>query len=248
MTLQFRDIAVKVKERGLAAGGTGSGKSTLGERQIMWFANEYKTSRILIADTKPRFRAEWGLDGLRADRRYRGWDHGTPIPDSVLWDPKLRNYGLNMAWELGHRIVIAQTDDASEIPMAFDCIDTFFTQSRASRPQLLYVDEVLDFYGTNGQPRRGTKKDGIARTIRAGREKGMGAFIATQRPVGVPPQLASEITNCYLFRLDREQDVKSLVMNGAVPPGTVPPGRDHAFLYYHKPTRQTRMLELDLKK
>jgi hypothetical protein len=244
--VNFGDIAVKARERGLAAGGTGSGKSTLAEVQIPWFLAEYPTSRVLVADTKPRFRPEWGLDGLRAKRHYKTWAHGTVLNGSVLWDPAQKDYGLGMAWQLGHRTVVAQCDDATEIPSVFDCIDTFFNQANAKRPQLLVVDELLDFYGPNGQPRRGTRKDGIARTIRAGREKGMGALILTQRPVGVPPQLASELTNCYLFRLDREDDVRTLEKNGAVPFGTVPPGKDHEFVFYDKVTRKVNLLKLRL--
>lgn len=121
--MKFDEIAVHTAERGFAVGGTGCGKSTLAEQEIDWFGSRYRDSRILIADTKPRFRADRQLDGLSAHRRYRRWGHGRAVPDSVLWEPRDKGFGLETAWELEHRIVIAQGDEVRDVVLMQDCID-----------------------------------------------------------------------------------------------------------------------------
>ncbi len=78
------DIMLGPGERGLMLGMTREGKSTLSEVQIDHWYNTYKDADILIIDSKPRFRAEWQLNGLPAAPLYRNWDWGTLVPNSAL--------------------------------------------------------------------------------------------------------------------------------------------------------------------
>src|SRR5690349_21239400 len=62
----LQDITLGTDERGLLLGMTGTGKSVLGEVIIdRWYEDE-RNSDIIILDTKPRFMAQWQLNGLPA--------------------------------------------------------------------------------------------------------------------------------------------------------------------------------------
>lgn len=210
--LSFDSIALRKAERGLVVGGTGTGKSTLMEFLIADFVQRYRNGRVVIADTKPRFRAEWELNGTSAAKRYKHWDHGTVIPGSVVGDLSRADGGLSDAWTLGHRVVILQTDAQREWPAILRVLATFFKQARTSRPQLAVADETQDFFGSNGQPIAGLgeHRDVLLRFVRAGRERGAAVLFGMQRPVGIPVPLKNELTKLYLFGLANEDDVDEL--------------------------------------
>lgn len=232
------DLMPKKAERSGFFGGTGSGKSTALEVVIKNFLDSHASGVVAIADTKPRFRAEWMLSGMRA--KYPGWDHGPTLPGSVAWDPHARDYGIPLALQLGHRIVVLQ-DHSQTTPgriAVLDAINVFFRGARASKPRLLGVDELMDFYSAAGATPRGAP-DSILRVVRAGREKGMSAALASQRTRRIPQQVLCELSRTYLFRLDRESDVDNLIDNGAVPAHTIPPQQDHVFFYFEKKTRKS---------
>jgi energy-coupling factor transporter ATP-binding protein EcfA2 len=239
------DFALRRAERGLITGGTGTGKSTLMEFLINDFVHRYPTGRTVIADTKPRFRAEMELNGLPAKRRYKGWDHGTVIPGSVAGDLSRSDGGLGDAWKLGHRVVILQTDTQREWPLILRAMAAFFRQARTSRPQLAAVDETMDFFGSNGQPipGLGEDRDALLRIVRAGRERGMGGLFGMQRPKGVPVPIVQELTRLYLFRLDNDDDVERLWDLGI---RVEPPDRDHEFRYWKRGVTGSRLLKLNL--
>lgn len=225
-------IAVRQRERACVIGGVGTGKSTLIEALIVdyWQRYERQHGRILILDSKPRFKAEYEPDGWRTKRRYRHWDHGAFVPGSVL---VTNPTDMESAWDTGHRIVIAQATNIRDIPALVQCTELFFEQSRARRPQLLVVDETSDFFHTNTARMGGT--DSLLRTARAGRERGLGGIFGMQRTKGVPPQLLEEMTRLYLFRVDYTTDVNRLTEMGA--PRTVVrdmPRVKHRFMYWTK--------------
>jgi hypothetical protein len=114
---------------------------------------------------------------------------------------------LKSVWRHG-RIAICQTTRQSEIPYAISVITAFLAQARAGRPQLVYVDEGLDFFHPNALARGGD--DAILRTARAGRERGVALLFASQRPKGIPLQVMSEMTKLYGFALDFAEDTKRL--------------------------------------
>lgn len=133
-----------------------------------------------------------------------------------------------------HDCIIVQSEGSSGIGYVLGCMDAFLKHSRASRPHLLVVDETMDFFSTNGTPKFGS--DIVLRSARAFRERGVAALYGSQRTHCIPGQLMSELTKCYLFRLDYESDAKRLQEMGA-PKAFTPPTEDYIFNYWTKLAR-----------
>lgn len=227
--LPLSQISLRHKERGLLLGGTEAGKSTMADYLGRDFVRRYakRKARRLILDSKPRYRAEWKMSGRSADRLYRHWDHGPVVANSVVcYAPE----DLERAFAIASTVIV-QGDSSSDIPRIAACARKFYDGSRAGRPQLLQVDEVLDFYHPNSAPR--VADDPITKSVRAGREKGTACLICSQRTKGIPTQILEELTKCYLFRIDARQDAKRLQEMGA-PLTMVPPRRMHEFVYWTK--------------
>lgn len=240
------NINLKKGERGLIASRSGGGKSTLAwPALILGFMNQYPESIVLICDTKPRFRADYTLTGVKASRHYKGMDHGVPvIPDSVRLNlESWPDFGIKDALSYKHRVLIAQTDgyEQQNILMSY-VIDRWFKHARYNRPSFVYVDELLDFYSPNGQPRRGMVNS-ILRCVRAGREKGLTTLLSTQRLKGIPVQVVSELSKLYLGALDVEDDIEHLESMGVR--DIDPPQQDRVFIFYDKQTRQMGQFTLD---
>lgn len=222
-------LSMRERERGFVVGGVDTGKSTLMDVLGNDFVHRYarRGARRLILDTKPRYRADLELSGRSARRRYKTWSHGHAIPGSVVVDDPR---DLDMAYDLGARTVIMQTDTMREIDRLTAGAAKFLQQSRAKRPQLLQVDETLDFFHGNGAPRGGD--DAIMRVARAGRERGCGGLYGAQRTKGLPPTLLEEMSRLYCLRIDFKADAKRLQEMGA-PPFPIPTQR-HVFRYWWK--------------
>jgi hypothetical protein len=228
-------------------GGSGSGKSTAIEVIQNKVLEDYPRAPLLLLDTKPRFRAEWELNGAPAAHRYKKWDRGSTIPGSVVLDFRERDFGMPLAKDLGYRIWILQDDREAARPLMLHAVERFYEGATGSRnPRLLVVDETLDFFMRNGYPVKGTNSDSLLRVARAGRERGILAIFASQRAVGIPPQLLVEATKVLLFRLDKESDIKALIENGGMPEGVHSPERDRVFYLYDKRRRQLGFYTLKL--
>lgn len=225
----FDRIDLRHKERGFIVGGSDSGKSTLADLLGAMFVQRYaaRGGRRLILDSKPRYRAQWDAKGRPARRRYRKWDHGEAIPNSVVVDSP---DDLRLAWETGARTVIVQTDRRVEIPRLVATASRFLDDSRAGRPQLLQVDETLDFFHMNGSPRGGD--DTLERAARAGRERGTACLFCSQRTKQMPTAILTELSRLYVLRLDYKADVKRLAEAGA--PLFPVPREPHIFRYWWK--------------
>lgn len=222
-------LSLRARERGFVLGGTEAGKSTLADHLGREFVQRYahQHGRRLILDTKPRYRAAYELSGLSAKRRFRKWDHGQSIANSVIVDnPDDLERGFKMA-----STVIVQSETARDIGRVVQAAAEFLRASRAGRPQLLQVDEIRDFYYPNGSARGGD--DAIERCVRAGRERGTGVLICGQRTKGIPATLMEELSKCYLFRLDYNADVRRLQEMGA-PAAMRPPRQAFSFYYWTK--------------
>jgi hypothetical protein len=228
-SLPLSRLSLRERERGLVLGGVGTGKSTLADVLGQEFVNRYRSqnARRLILDSKPRYRGEWLVNGISAKRRYKRWDHGEAIRNSVICDDP---HDLERAFHMAPN-VICQGESGADIPRLVECAEAFLRSSRAGRPQLLQVDEAKDYYHENGMSRGGN--DAILRSVRAGRERGTGCLICSQRTKGIPPSLMEELSRCYLFRMDYRADAKRLQEMGA--PATMgPPRRAHEFIYWTK--------------
>jgi len=230
--IAFSEISLHERERAFLLGGTGSGKTTLEEMLIADFYGRYRTSRTLILDSKPRFRAEFFTNGLSAKRVFKHWKPGATIPGSVL----IRTADqLDDAWRLGARIVIAQCERQTERYRLVEAAERFYNDARHSRPQLLCVDETADFFHLNGSPIGGS--DALVRVARSGRERGTAALYCSQRAKSIPSSIIEELTQLYLFVLDGRADLKRCVEMGA-PEWIEPPANAYEFMLWSKRARQ----------
>jgi len=220
-------LSLRRNDRALLTGGTRSGKSTLGDFLGASFTSQYRSlgARRMILDTKPRFRAEWKLNGTKATRVYKHWSHGAYVPDSILVDDP---GALRAAWATGHRTVIVQAPYGGNIGLQCACLQQFLDDSRFKRPQLVHVDEALDFFHGNGMARN----DVIVKLPRAGAERGTGSLFCSQRTKGFAPALLELINILYAFRLDFATDAKRFQEFGC-PPFALPI-EDHEFRYWSK--------------
>lgn len=225
-------VSLRQRERGLLAGGTQVGKSTLADQLGEDFLERYRGSgaRRLIADTKPRYRALYQANGMPAKKLYKRWDHGPVVADSVV----TRDAGEMLdAFRMGHRTVIAQARSSRDIPAIVHMIGRFLEDSRRGRPQLLQVDETKDFFHGNGMPKGGD--DAIIRVARAGAERGTSALYCTQRTKGIAPELLEFMDRLYCFNLDVASDAKRFQEFGC-PPFALPTKR-YQFKYWTKADR-----------
>lgn len=233
MAVDFGRLSLRRDERALLIGGTGSGKSTLEEMLCLDFQRRYSKSqsRLLIADTKPRFRAEWYPNGTKTKRRYKNWSHGPHVPDSVLVeDPR----DMDSAWQLGYRTIIVQLPDGGGLDLQAACLAKFLRESRASRPQLAALDEALDFFHGNGIPK---VNDASVKLARAGRERGTAVLYCSQRTKGFSPTLLELMECLYCFRLDMEKDADRFEEFGV--PIFHLPEENHEFRFWTKRERRT---------
>lgn len=236
------DLAIKVDpktggERWLLVGATGTGKSTAAYIPINKFYNDYVAptkrngkprGRILIVDTKPRWRPKMLADGTRATRKYKHFLNGPEVPHSRLvshsseWD---------MAWETGDGVVLLQNADLDTNDLIRWCVEMmskFFRSQKIKEPSLLVIDEGMDFFGSTGNSKYG---DIVQRSVRAGREKGMATLICVQRPKTINLQVVTEASALMLFRIDFLGDMKRLQEMG-IPKDVYPPTQDYHFVFW----------------
>lgn len=214
-------------------GASGSGKSTLKEAEVRDWIHRYPQPRVLIVDSKPRFKAQWELNGTRATRRYKKWTRGAALPDSVLLPLDNPRAELRQAWRLGFPIVVAQADHRSlsslgsvELGKLYTTIGAFYSDADDRYSQLLDVDELSDFYSSSGYAARG---DHILRVMRSGRELNMSFTAAAQRPRGLPYSFVTELSHLIVFRLQYAKDNKHLAEMG-YPEAVTIPTRNHEFV------------------
>lgn len=236
MTLSLDQLSLRATkgrgaDRALCIGGSGSGKSTLADRLGIDWDRRYAHvgGKRLILDRKPRYRADKTSTGLPAKRLYRKWDHGSFIPGSVLVETP---DDLSLAWKTGAHVAIVQGDSDADIPRMLAVATKFLKDARASRPQLLQVDETLYFFGPSGAPKGGT--DILKTYAVGGRERGVASLFCSQRTKGFPPSILEECNRLYLFRLDYRDDVKRLKEMGAPVEDSTIPSREHEFVYWTK--------------
>ena len=231
------DIRLHVTKRGAdratLVGATGTGKSTLAEYLLRGFREDYPHSRIMVLDTKPRWRAEWLPDGTRADRRYKRMAEGDTIAGSMaldhwddwslVWDRDVNPTQTVIVQRIGTRR--HPVTQRGNIAFAVACAERFFHTQDAKRPSLIYFDEGMDFFHQSAAARGGS--DIVQRCYRAGREMGLVPVLGAQRPIGINIQTLTELNYCALFDLDYRKDVRRLWEMGW--PQHVPPPHTEPF-------------------
>ena len=244
------DFRVPQKGRMLSVGMTESGKSTLCERLITMWLEEYgDKARVLILDSKPRFRVRWRLDGYPAGYLYKKWshDHGSrPFPESVLADLSHPNASLRAIWgeqvpvpaDERTRVAVAQ-GNLRLLPWLSAAAESAYNMAKAGRETLVYVDEFADWYGSSGMARRG---DPLLQIIRSGREKHVAFLAATQRPKAIPKSALTEMTSAAIFSVAYEDDLKHLQEMGFPEPVDYWKllRNEHSFYYFNRKHPQNR--------
>lgn len=237
-------FALEPGQRGVCIGQTGCGKSTLSTELVRRYLKENPTGRVLIIDSKPRYRATHKRNGLHLF--YPKWAKGDTIQGSVA----VHNADSVMPAFRFTRCVVLQSlqpnarevDDFEE--EAFSATRKLFRSSHESSPTLLYVDEYYDLItggGTSGHTDRR-----ILQVIRAGRERYMSALISTQRPRSIPLPTLTEATKYYIFTLEYEDDIDYMRKHG--PKMSVFP-HGYNFVFYERLNggeRIEKLMRLDL--
>lgn len=214
--------------RALLVGMTGSGKTTLKNDLSSLWLRRYPRGRLLIIDSKPRYRAEWQVTGLTAAPLYRKWkkDKDAFVPGSYVI-PIDGNYKRSMDVAFKHtRIVIVQGGMAYWEEL-LECARCFYEDySARSGPRLMDVDELSDFFEVR-------KIGGILwQALRSGRELGVGMVVGTQRPKYVPRTVLTETDRVYLFKQKSEDDLKHLQKEGGIPKTVQSPDEFYEFRYF----------------
>jgi energy-coupling factor transporter ATP-binding protein EcfA2 len=249
--MKIADIAVQVSERGLLVGETGTGKSTLANVFLNHWAETDKDARILLIDTKPRFRAEYQLSGKSATPLYKNWRQGVTIPYSYRLPIGASGKDLRNAWEIVRTTtppnrgltIIAQVpinQHAAQLYYAWldEMIRAHYSHIGKSHWNYFYVDEMLAFM-------RQSRKNqvGAIQVITAGRELGHTFLGGTQRPFWIPTEAMSEMTKVYSFFMSMKKD-KDRLWEIGLPEDFQIPTEYFAFSYYDKKSRKQCTLKL----
>lgn len=243
--LSMADIALKAGERGTIIGETRTGKSTLAEQLIAQYRLDYPRGRVVILDSKPRFRAERELSGIptRVSQRYRKWDWGETIPSSVViplvdWRGEIKH-----AWSLKYQCVICQIEQRRDIWKLNECVKAAYEDRTPGRPLLIYADELNNFFRTEGR----RASDGIIMVITSGGERSVGFLGAAQRPRNISVEAIESLTKLYWFKSPFVEDVKHLKSMG-VPSTAKPPLNYYQFYFFDKMTSKQGYCQLALQK
>jgi hypothetical protein len=235
----------KQTNRGILVGKTRYGKSTLLMFLIQTFVKRYSLrGRVLVIDTKPRWRGTQVATGQSPRRRYRDFVEGDTLPGVIL--DNLRDW--NIAWDRKlnpHGIVIAQRfdldeDDPTLIRWMLGVIRKFKSTQRAGIPSLLVIDEGMDFFGPTGNA---LYSNTIQKCWRAGGEMGMSCLLGVQRPKTINLQMLTESDLLYLFHIDYAQDLQRLQEMG-FPAGVSSPAKKYEFLFMNDEGLWPRPLKL----
>lgn len=228
-TAGMAQIAMPTDGRGMLVGKTESGKSTLGSKLIAHWRATQPRPRVLVLDSKPRFRASHELNGLPADRRYKKWRRGDVLENSIVLPSGVHvRHAMKQAWNLKFDTVVAQIPNLAYVDWLQAAAGWFYEDSDDDYQQLLYIDELADHFSSSGAYGRGNV---LVQTVRSGRERGVAVLAGTQRPSGIPPSFFTEVSRVYLFKLNRAGDIDRL-HESVLPEDISPPRCKHVFKLY----------------
>lgn len=239
-------FALEPGQRGVCIGQTGCGKSTLSTELVRRFLKDFPLSRVLIVDSKPRYRATHKRNGWTL--HYPKWAKGDTINGSIA----VHQASEVMPAFRFTRCVVLQSlhPNAREVEdfeeEAFEATRKLFRSSHETSPTLLYVDEYYDLITGGGLSGHTDRR--VLQVIRAGRERYMSALISTQRPRSIPLPTLTEATKYYIFTLEYLEDIDYMRKHG--PTLThIPHG--YNFVFYERLNggeRIEKLMRLDLER
>ena len=204
------DVGMKAADRGILIGASATGKSTLAAHVLSSFRTTEPTARIMVFDTKPRWRGQRRADGTSPRKMYKNFVKGDTIPGAAILE---RPQDWSIVWDRdanpSQTVVVQRLKGSQKANVLFQlwCAEQFYDTQSANRPSLAYFDEGMDFFTTNGVA---VGSDVIQRMYRAGREKGLATLIGVQRPKGINAQCLTETSWCCVFRINYVDDMKRL--------------------------------------
>lgn len=216
---ELTDLVQGPGERHILYGGTRTGKSSMMDWSIRCIQYWRPSAMILIADTKPRFRAENIVNPRMYSKRlnaehegtYAAWTAGPTLPNSVRVELS-STHPFRGLWDMEKHpgeVAIMQSDDPGMWRVMNELMHEFVSKQFAGRERLIVVDEGLDFYQRNTLG-IDARKDIILRTARAGGERNIGLMLGAHRPHGIPPLLNTLSSRVSLFHLRYKGDMKYL--------------------------------------
>jgi hypothetical protein len=232
MALESKQIGLRDRDRAVLLGANGTGKSFLGKQLVIDYASEIldrppKTKgRILVVDTKPRWRPSHTITGTSTRYRYRHFIKGDTL-DACLLDDWANFDAAFDPYTQNGMVVSQRLDLNASMAVAWQTaiIERFYRTQSGKRPGLIFIDECMDFFGPTGN---GRYSDIVQKLVRAGREKGIASLLAAQRSKTINIQVLSECNVLYLFRLNFVKDVERLYEMG-FPHDVLPPTEDRIF-------------------
>lgn len=230
-------ITLKTADRAILVGASGTGKSTLAKYLLDEWRKDYPKSRVMVIDTKPRWRGTTMPDGGSPKKLYSRMAKGDEIKGAVtlsdmsdwplVWDKDTNPSQTVIVQRVQQGWKDRSASQAASVSFALACIERFYATASSKTESLLYADEGHDFYTPNGSARG---SDIIQRCYRAGREIGLTSLMGFQRPVGLNLQMMTELNYLALFRINYAKDARRLVEYGW-PLGTEPPTYDEKFCF-----------------
>src|SRR6185437_13812930 len=137
----YETIAIPTGGRAVLVGKTGSGESVLAARLIQHWRESQPNPRVLVIDSKPRFRATHELNGLPATRRYKKWQRGEQLPHSIVLPAGVHvRDAMRQAWNLKFDTTLAQVPNLAYVDWLQAAIGWFYEDSDDKHQQLLYID------------------------------------------------------------------------------------------------------------
>lgn len=234
--MDFSDLVQGPGERHIVYGGTRTGKSSYMDWSMRHIQDERPAAMQLVADTKPRFRAETAAYGPNnrfrkdAEKLYEGWAAGPVLPNSVAVNLE-SEHPFRGLWndKRPGEIAIMQSDLPNDWRKMIELMG-HFASKKTIRERLLVIDEGMDFYQRNTMgidPRN----DVILRAARAGGERNIGLLFGAHRPHGIPPLLNTLSSRVTLFYIRFSRDMKYLWEMG-IPENEFPPDGNYIFKQY----------------
>lgn len=213
----------ELNSRSVFVGQTGSGKTTLA-REALCRIPAYKY--VVVYDVKGQMKP-------------KDWP-GFKFVES--FDVLRKTADLKINGSLAFPKLVFQPN-VYEIPDANDLThaDIFFKWIYYRKNTVLYVDEVYGVTGPRLIPFH------LKAILTRGRERGITAMMATQRPAEIPQFVLSESENYFVFRLQMPQDKRRIRDIKGIPEAAIESLDNYEFLVADQSDYSTRKRKLKVR-